>query len=220
MPVNPEEIAAMQRFRAILLGGGEVNESQITGLPTPSIKEHANAPLGSQVDAKDDMKAILAMFNTPSKAVTEQVERIRESAIDDRQMRDALITQKTPTGVKMGSWEIKVHEDRGVKTYDVSNVHSGEAIAQDLTLYESAIALTKLLNFHVGINSAQVRNLLDLEDRYARTRQDAVTFRLRMKQRTEAKDHVRAAIAEDRYQETRQAALALREDIIALSRRL
>jgi hypothetical protein len=120
----------------------------------------------------------------------------------------------------MGSWEIKVSEDGGTKSYDVTNVHTGDAIAHDLTLYESALCLCKLLNFHVGINSAAVREVLDLEDKYARQRQEAALFKLRHKQRTTSGDYPRAAIAEDRYQEAKTLALNLREQIISKSKNL
>ena len=120
----------------------------------------------------------------------------------------------------MGSWEIKVNEEGTTKYYDVVNIHTQEPIAIDLSLYESALALTKLLNFSVGINSPKIKEVLDLEERYSKLRQDAAIFRVRMKQRTEAKDYTRAAIAEDRYQEARTEALALRESIIAISKRV
>lgn len=210
-PVDPREIEAMARLRRIM-NGETVEEAQ-----TPSLLSPSKGGLGEQSDATDDMKAIMKMFQT---GATESIERVKETAQTNRPLRDALITTKTKDGVKMGSWEIKVTEDQGVKTYDVSNVHTGEAIAHDLTLYESALCLCKLLNYHVGINSAQVRDVLDLEDKYARFRQEAVLFKHRMKQRTESGDHVRAAVAEDRYQEARTAALNLREQIITRSKTL
>lgn len=163
------------------------------------------------------------MFNAGSKAssdLNDSVSRIQEQVSTDRRLRDAIMTEPTNTGVKMGSWEIKVYEEGGSKSYDVVNVRTQDAIATDLCLYESALSLTKLLNFHVGINSPRVREVLDLEDRYARARQDALMFRMRIKQRKESQDFERAAIAEDRYQEARTEALALRESLVAISRRI
>lgn len=209
-PVDPREVEAMARLRRIM--SGEVEQEQ-----SPALLSTKKVQLGESADATDDMKAILELFN---KGAQESVERVREEAKDSKPLRDALMTQKTKDGVKMGSWEIKVHEDGGLKTYDVSNVYTGEAIAQDLTLYESALCLCKLLNFHVGINSSQVKEILNLEEQYARQRQEAAIFKVRVKQRTEAGDHTRAAIAEDRYNEARSQALDLREQIVARSKTL
>jgi hypothetical protein len=209
-PVDPREVEEMARLRRIL--NGEAVEPKI-----PSLLGTKKSMIGESSDPQDDMKAILEMFQH---GATGAVERVREAAVDNKPLRDALMTSKTKDGVKMGSWEIKVHEDGGLKTYDVSNTYTGEPIAQDLTLYESALCLCKLLNFHVGINSAQVREILNLEEQYARHRQEAAMFKLRIKQRNESGDTVRAAIAEDRYQEARTHALDLREQIITKSKTL
>lgn len=219
MAVSPKDVEEMARIRAILLGGESMDAPQ-----KPS--QRMSESLVPSIDPKDDMANIMRRFNEgansqrASNALDDSISRVRESASSDRRLRDALATEKTPNGIKMGSWEIKVNEEGTTKYYDVVNIHTQEPIAIDLSLYESALALTKLLNFSVGINSPKIREVLDLEDRYAKVRQDAAIFRVRMKQRNEAQDYTRAAIAEDRYQEARTEALALRESIIAISKRV
>lgn len=210
-PVDPREVEEMSRLRRIL--NGEIVEQAPALLKS---KEVANT-IGQHTDATDDMKAILEMFKN---GANESVKRIQEEAKESRPLRDALMTQKTKDGVKLGSWEIRANEEVGVKFYDVTNVRTGEAIAHDLTLYESAVCLCKLLNRSLGVNSPQIREVLRLEDDYARYRQEAVMFKHRFKQRTEAGDQVRAAIAEDRYQEARSNALKLREELVTKSKTL
>jgi hypothetical protein len=214
-PVDSREVEEMSRLLRILNGEQYGEQRSIESHSTDA--SVSRVAIGESVDPTDDMKAILERFQSGAKA---SVAKAREDAVDNRPLRDALITEKTKNGVKMGSWEIKVTEHNGVKSYDVTNIHTDEAIAQDLTLYESALCLCKLLNFHVGINSAQVREVLDLEDRYARFRHEAVVFKQRIKQRSSSGDSVRAAIAEDRYQEARTNALNLREQIVAKSKTL
>lgn len=214
MNVTPQDIQEMARLRAILTGNVPVSES-------------ATAPAQPQyVDPNEDMANIIRKFNAGSStsylsdALDDSIQHLRDNAQSDRRLRDALVTERTSSGVKMGSWEIKVNEEGTTKYYDVVNIHTKEPIANDLTLYESALALTKLLNFSVGINSPKIQEVLELENKYARVRQDAAIFRARMKQRMAANDLTRAAIAEDRYNEARTEALALRESIVSLSKRV
>lgn len=216
MTVSPQDIAEMARLRAILTGNSvPVSESV-----------HTPSEVPQYVDPNEDMANIIRKFNAGasstylSDALDDSIQHLRDNAVSDRRLRDALVTERTSHGVKMGSWEIKVNEEGTTKYYDVVNVHTKEPIANDLTLYESALALTKLLNFSVGINSPKIQEVLDLENKYARVRQDAAIFRARMKQRMAANDLTRAAIAEDRYNEARSEALALRESIVSLSKRV
>jgi hypothetical protein len=195
--------------------------------------------IGTMSDGADDMKMIMeqiqkgisggSQFDSVGMSDRQQPERLPGNSQPiqgkivreiDRPLRDALVTQRTRDGVKMGSWEIKVLEDNGVKSYDVTNIHTREAIAHDLTLYESALCLCKLLNFHVGINSPAVKGILEMEESYAHHRSEAARFKHRNKQRLDAGDTARAAIAEDRYDEARSAALQVREQIIAKSKSL
>jgi hypothetical protein len=219
MAVSPRDVEEMARIRAILLGGEGITSE-------PPARVRVDETLTTSQDPTDDMANIMKMFNAgasnprASNALNDSISRVRESASSDRRLRDALATERTDDGMKMGSWEIKVNEEGTTKYYDVVNIHTKEPIAIDLSLYESALALAKLLNFSVGINSPKIREVLDLEEKYAKVRQDAAIFRVRMKQRTEAQDFSRAAIAEDRYNEARTEALALRESIIAISKRV
>jgi hypothetical protein len=120
----------------------------------------------------------------------------------------------------MGSWEIKVFEERGIKYYDVISTVTGDPIARDLTLYESALSLTKLLNFHVGINSPRIKEILELEEKYSHHRSEAAVFKARSKQRTEAGELERAAVAEDRFMESRDMAIKYRNKLIEVSKSL
>lgn len=210
MAVDPKEVEAMSRLRKIL--AGEVVDS-----PVVESKRSTSLNESGSVDATTDMKAILNAFYA---GANNSVAELNELAVESRPLRSAMITSKTETGVRMGSWEIKVTEDKTGKLYDVVNVNTGDAIAMDLTLYETALSLTKLLSFHVGINSPQIKKVLALEEDYARFRQDAAVFKHRAKQRQAAGDTFRAAVAEDRFQENRDQAIKLREELISYSKTL
>lgn len=209
MAVDPREIEAMERLRRIM-NGEQVEDSGSDHLPTAPIS-------GGDVDATADMKRILEAFNKGSEA---PLKKIKEEARENRQLRDALITEKTKDGVKMGAWEIKVFEEKGIKYYDVVSTTTGDPIARDLTLYETALSLTKLLNFHVGINSPKIREILDLEEKYSHYRQEAAMFKARSKQRYDAGDLERGAVAEDRFNEARDTALKYRQKLVEVNKNL
>lgn len=209
MITDPREVEAMARLNRIMRGEfqeGDLAESSNQDVPT------SGGTKGVTPDAVDAMKNIMLAFQGAT-AVNEQVK-------ESPRFREAIATNRTQAGVQIGSWEIKVNEDSSGKTYDVINVHTNEAIALDLTLYESAHGLAKLLNFHVGINDPKVKRLLALEEEYARYRQDAAVFKVRAKQRQQAGDTFRAAVAEDRFKENRDHAIRLREEIVSYTKTL
>lgn len=161
------------------------------------------------------MKDILAKFySASSNAAVSLTEDARSSSI----IREALVTDRTPRGAKVGSWEIQVTEiNDKLRMYDVCNVHTGEAIATDLRLYEAAHALVKLFNAGVGVNTEKVREVLTIEETYSKHYQDAVSFRHKMTRMTQINESMKAAVAEDRYVEARQKALAARDRLRSLS---
>jgi hypothetical protein len=166
----------------------------------------------------DHMKSILTRFY---EATNSSVERIQERAETNPRLKEALATKKTPKGVQVGSWEIRVHEDGpNTKTYDVVNVHTNEPIAHDLSLYESALSLTKMLNKNVGINNPRIHEILRLEDEFTRQRTDASTFKRKINRMIKEGDEFRAHIAEDRYNECKTQAVSLRNQLIIICKSL
>ena len=214
MAVDPREVAEMARIRRIMNGdfSNEVEEAAKSVV----YESHQNQ-IGESSDPTTDMKEIMRRLN---QGVTNSVERIVENDNTDLKFASALVTEKTDRGVKVGSWEIKMYEENGQKTYDVCHVQTEEPIARDLTLYESALTISKLLNAHVSINSHQIRNVLALEDEFAKTRNEAATFKRKMRRMTESNNLFEAHVAEARFNESRTAAVKLRDRIIVLSKTL
>lgn len=213
MAVDPREVEEMARIRRIL--NGEYQE-EVTEVALNHINEsHDMGDIDATHDPIKHMKAILQRFN---QGASSSVQRIQESNDADRGFEAALKTEKTKTGVKVGSWEIKVYEDQGNKTYDVCHVQTNEPIARDLTLYETALSITKLLNKHVSINSPQVREVLELEESYSRARTDAALFKRKTRRMNESDNQFEAHVADDRYQEARAVAIKFRDSLIRLSK--
>jgi hypothetical protein len=218
MTVSPQEIEEMARIRRIL--NGEYQDVQ-HDVAQEYIAEHQEdfyqtpaKELGTSSNERDDMKEILRRFN---QGASMSVARLTESDNIDREFHTALATERTRDGVKVGSWEIKVYEDQGNKTYDIVNVKTGEPLARDLTLYESAFAITKMLNKNMGINHRQVMEVLTLEDQYARARTEAALFKRKARRMNESHNVVEACVADDRYNESRSLALKYKSQIVAIN---
>jgi hypothetical protein len=217
MTVDPRAVEEMARIRRILSGEYQEEVHEVALNHINKVNESYDSADINSDDPKEQMKAILQRFN---QGATNSVQRIQEDSATHPAFDAALKTEKTRTGVKVGSWEIKVYEDQGNKTYDVCHVQTNEPIARDLTLYESALSITKLLNKHVSINSPQVREVLELEESYSRARTDAALFKRKARRMNESQNHFEAHVADDRYQEARATAIKHRDRLQGICRQL
>jgi hypothetical protein len=194
-------------------------------------------------EAASDMKAILmAMYSTAPELReagrhpdwgSDNVEKLPQYDPDnfdpatfltarsenDRELREALMTIETDTGTRIGSWEITTNEDaRGLKNFDVTNVHTGEPIATELTLYEAARGIVRHLNEGLMINSRKVREILHIEFEYARSRMNAAEARDRAKFYESRGDDHRQALMEDRLDDALNKAKFARTRIQKLTK--
>lgn len=113
-------------------------------------------------------------------------------------------------------WVVKEYKDGNSHLYDVVNTKTNESIATDISLLVTAEAITELLNKRVSITNSNIRRLMELEEMYSRSMQDATIFRVRARQREKNLDHFRAAIAEDRCEDNLNQAKQIRDKIIQL----
>lgn len=207
MTVDRKAIDEMAKLMRLLNGeAAPVTESQAA----PLTQSTTNDSVDPGVAAMKDILLKLREAGNPT------MERLKESANHDEELKDAMQTTRTSRGAQVGSWEIVVNEGTPRK-YDVCNVATGEPIAKDLYLYEAAYALVKRLNQGIAINDARVRDLLFLEEEYTKNRNDAAVFRRQTKKLTEAGQNTKAAIAEDRYDEAKRKALDAKDRIMSLA---
>lgn len=191
--------------RLMRLMNGETDLPQTTG--RISAPHTSSAPKGDpEVEA---MKVILERLNQASGEV---VERLYEEAEHDHELGEALATDTTEHGARIGGWEIRVNEvGIGDRRYDVVNAVTKEPIAKDLFLYEAAYGLVKHLNQGVTINDRRVRHLLRIEEEFVRNRTDAASHKRRRDRLNDQGDEVGAAIAEDRFDESKRRAIIARD---------
>lgn len=192
--VNP--INDMQRLIMAMNEGVSLDDTPV--VPQKTITQAVDTYAGSHVDpAVNAMQNILNMFKSNENPVSSMAER----SLTDRQLAEAMVTETTADGVRVGSWEIRIDEENGLKSYTVSNIHTNEPIASDLTLYDAAKGIASALNEGMTINTPTVRKLLNAEGAYSRARQSAAEFRQTMSLAESRGDDTKRAIAEDRFNE-------------------
>lgn len=210
---DPKEVSEMSRLIRMMNEGVNFDEPEPTVeyAPATTIKE-GSVRLADMDPSVAAMKNILEMFqNAGTEPLIERAER-------DIELREALVTEITETGTRIGSWEITANEDaRGLKTFDIRSVHTGEPIATELTLYDAAHGICRALNEGEVINSSRVRDILTAEFDYARARQNAAEFREKAMM-YERKHDPRQPLMEDRFDEALSRAKNARSRVVKLAR--
>jgi hypothetical protein len=185
-----------------------------------NVHKQINGPINVAKLREPDVSGMKDILSKLSVVTDNTVVSLNESAQYDIDVREALETERTETGTRIGSWEIhtNVYEKMGkeIKTFDVFNVHTKETIAEDLYLYEVAHGLVRLFNRGDKLNSQNVRQLLTLEEQYTRNRIDALRFKKRYQDSIKSNDRTTAGIMESRYQKSRQEALSAKNRISEL----
>lgn len=156
------------------------------------------------------MKSILSRFYA---ATDNAVNSLTHEAIHDRELREALITERTPNGSRIGDWEIRLREEGKRKFYDIVQEGGGVCIASDLLLYEAAHGLVRILNSGGRLNSIPAINLLRAEQDYAAALNDAVLYRHYLVKHP--KD-VRSHVFEAKYSAAKHRAISARNKVVAI----
>jgi hypothetical protein len=181
-----------QFTESVDFGGADPMLNTDEGLEIKPVDMPLSAAAGS-------MKKLLEAMYTAE--ADEPVQKLVQTANESPRFREALGTQKTSTGTRVGSWEIRINEQEGLKNYDVVNVKTGEPIASDLSLYDAAFGLVRCLNEGMTINNVKVRQILSIEAEYLRRRNDAANYKINMQLAERRNDSTKAAIMEDRFSE-------------------
>lgn len=194
--VERSEIDQMAKFMSALNGQAAL----------PAGDSVATAPRPTDSDTAQ-MKEILERFH----AATDNI--LTEAPVD-RELREALITEPTGTGARIGAWEIRVRETRQRKLYDVTHIVSGETLASGLSLYEAAHGLVRILNEGGRINCYTAIELLRAEQDYSGRLQDMVHYKYRL---TNNPNSPRRTVLEARYGDAKRRAIAARDRVFKLS---
>ncbi|RYD68255.1 MAG: hypothetical protein EOP83_01180 [Verrucomicrobiaceae bacterium] len=209
-PPSKQEVDQMANLMRILEGKSAVEaaipesvaSTQAAAITTP------NPVTGTAQQDKEAMKNVLMALRN----VTESA----DPEIQDEEVREAFVTERTERGVRIDAWEIIVNEGK-TKTYDVVSTSGDTVIAKDLYVYEAALGLVRRLNEGVAINDKRIAQVLKLEENFARNRDNAVAFKESYRRAEAAGDSRRAAIAEDRQEASVRQAVSDMEEILKLA---
>lgn len=195
----------MERFLRIINGDMSVNTSEAK--PTNPIGENDPAYM------RNDMVRLMS-------GLRDGVQELKQDAKTDRTLREAIITKQTDAGVKIGEYEIIVHDDDGQKSFDVMENDTYSLIAAEMSLYESAHAIVRLLNSGFSKNSSKINEIVSLDEQYGRGLADAVICRHRAKKLNETGQYDRAEIMEIRYDSAKVRALTAQNTLARLIERM
>lgn len=225
MVATPEEVNEMSRLQKILKG----EKPEATNLTHVGTTPGTPVQPGGGVTQADvsDMASIMKNFSGATgvqsfkslhDVADEAVKTLANKADDAPILTEALNTEKTDNGVKIGAWEIvkKLRESRmgNPETYfRVRNVNTGQQIKASFMINESARAMVKLLNNGAPLNHPTIKKIANLEIDYRAAKSRALEEK-RYYKRAEAKDkQFKMDLYEAKYEAARTKALFIREQI-------
>jgi hypothetical protein len=177
MVVNETDRLAMAHLIDIMNG-------KITPAPRQPLAAHTHEmPVqlgGAGQVTNQDIQAMASVLQKFNQAVEQTHVQLLYESKHDAHVAEALVTEKQNDSVKIGHYKIAVHMDEqrvaGKQYYDVVHGVTGEKLASELSLYEAAHGLVKLLNSGKYVNHTQVRDLLEAEAAYTSHRIDAIHY--------------------------------------------
>ena len=174
-------------------------------------------PLGPGVVSQGEINAMATVMERLNLAMNQVSGEMLTESHSNPELREALATEANSDGVKVGVYQIQVRSDSdrmvNKQYYSVVNKLTGETLAHELSLYEAAHGLVRLLNGGNFVNSAPVRELLNAESVFTSQRIDAARFRHRMKKAREMGDDQKAHLYETRRQQAMDMAQSARDQV-------
>lgn len=207
--VSPEDKDAMKRLLEMMEGKTPSSPS-----PTPvsygsNEVELAGAGQVTQRDI-DAMSSVIKKLNS----VTQEV--ISESYANPI-LAEAVQTKRNEEGVKVGSYQIMIKEDQrrlaGKQYYSIYHSRTNDIIANDLSLYETALMVVKLLNAGGYVNDPVIRKLFEADDFYTSHRTDAIRFKAKARSCEKIGDRSKMDVFESRYQASLDNAMTYKKQI-------
>ena len=204
--VTDAEREAMARMLAIMNG-----ETPPAPSSSQMVTESLSTEGGPGSPSQAEIHAMARVLESLNK-VTGEV--IMESSPDDKL---AVTTRRHKTGVSVGEYKIEIHlnEQRaaGKQYYSIEHTGTGTIIANDITLYEVALAAVKMLNNNNYVNNPTVRRLFELDDHYTSCKIDAMSSKQAQKRAEQRHDMIKEDIYATKFQKALDTAGVIKRDI-------
>lgn len=208
MTVSPQEREAMARLMSIM--NGDVPAASSTS--ASQLSEHQPVELaGPGAVSRRDVQAMADVLRKLESAVTDASSQMVTESQTDPYLKEALETTSVSDGVKIGIYKIQQQLDEnrvaGQQYYNVINQASGHIVAAELSLYEAAHGLVRMLNNGLYFNSEPVRRLMAAEAAYTSHKIDAVRYHRMARKATRDTNTSRAQLMETRKQDSMDKAM-------------
>jgi len=196
MAVSQNDIDAMARIVAAMNG-----EAPIAAKPTSKLTESTVELAGPGQVTSADINAMADVLKRLGQVSDKVVDMMVTESSNSPAMAEAINTSRNEDGVKVGRYQILIKDDAtrkvGKQYYSIYNTVTGDVIADDISLYETAISVVRLLNAGRYANSHEVRKLFEQDDLYTSHKLDAMMYKHRMRTAT---DPSKRDIFESRFQ--------------------
>lgn len=213
MTVTPEERDAMARLLNVMEGKIETGSRQ--SKKTAAAAEVELAGPGQVTNA--DINAMADVLNRLNSVTNNVVNEMVTESVYDADTHAALNTTRNSHGVKVGLYQIMIKEDpkrmAGKQFYSIYNTRTNDVIADDISLYETAISVVKLLNRGFYTNHSVIRKLFEQDDTYTSRKQDAIRYRVGAKNAEKKGDMMKKEVYESRYQASLDQAMIAKKNI-------
>ena len=176
-------------------------------------QDPSTAPINVEVDEeanKQAMKNIMESFGSllddteTREIIADSLQNVTEDVAYDAQfdknLKRGLQTQPTQNGFIYGEYELMERKKSEKKSYySIRHTGTGETLAKDLILKESALALVEMLNEGLPINNPKCLSALNYDSKYSSALIDM----------TQSKKKAQSGnpIAEDRYEHAKEKAI-------------
>jgi hypothetical protein len=207
MTVTPEDRQAMANIMNML------NGKNTTPLAArPMTESHSVELAGPGQVTQTDINAMAGVLAKLNQVSNEVVDDLLTEGYTDTRVANALYTEREPDGVKVGRYKIEVRQDdtrlAGKQYYAIYNTLTKDVIADDLSLYETALTVVRLLNGGKVANSPEVMKLFEQDDLYTSHKVDALLYKTRLKKTNNTS---KRSIYESRYQASLDRCMAAKK---------
>jgi hypothetical protein len=215
MTVTPEERDAMARLLNVMEGNVTPLAKSKNNIQNSSVELAGPGQVTSA-----DVNAMAQVLNRLNFVADSVVGEMITESQHDPDTNMLLNTNRNKQGVRVGSYQIMIKEDpdrmAGKQYYSIYNTINQETIADDISLYETAISVVKLLNKGIYVNNSLVRKLFEQDDSYTSRKQDAIRYKRSAKIAEKKGDESKKDVYESRYQVSIDQAMIAKQNIKVL----
>lgn len=225
------EIDEMERLSRIMKGERPAptaaSATTSAGAPDPNAIILQTGPTTADVS---DMANIMKNFSGATgiksfKSLYDNASNTVDVLVDDAQvtpeLREALITEQTDTGVRIGAWEISKHQRDGITQkpdffYRVHNINTGQKIKASFMVLESARAVITLLNNGASFSHPTIKKIAQYEIDYRTARKKVLEEKYFWQRARKKNSEFKMNLYEAKFDAAKSRALLIRERIINL----